>query len=474
MPALDTDTVILASSAFSVGFGCVLLAFSTTTNSLRLHWAAAVILYGIGGGLIGFRAVLPPWFANVFANMLVGGSVVLVHRGVWVMLGRKPPDRVYVMAVTALGVAYYILTYPMPDIGTRLFIVSSFRVPFFVSAALALYPLRRDCGGVKVLLWLLWLWSAWYMLRAGLALSSDALAVQVRTGSLQAINFLIAAMGNLFITAAQFRMEAERAVDFAANQAEELALQRHRLEEVVEARTAELSAAKDEAERANREKSHFLAAASHDLRQPLQALRLFLDILAVRLHGRPEQGVVDKAEVALASSEGLLHALLDISRLDAGVVPMTMEAIRLDAIIGKLVDEIGEAAAQKGIELRVVTSRQTIMTDRLLFERAIRNLLHNALRYTSTGRVMVGCRRRGDRLAVEVWDTGAGIPEDKLGLIFDDFYQLGNSERDQNKGLGLGLAILRRVAGLLDWRLDVRSRLGSGSVFSITVPLARS
>jgi len=470
MPALDTDTVILSSSIITIAFGLVLPFYAMPARVLRLHWAAAVMLYGVAGLLIGFRALLPPWLANVIANMMVGGSVVVLHRSVWVMLGRKPPDSLYMAAVAGLGVAYYVLTYPMPHVGTRLFIVSAFRVPFFLSAAAALFPYRREGGAAQVLMWLLSVWSGWYALRAGLALSSNELAVMVRTGPLQGANFLIATTGLLLIGASHLRMASERTLRSTESHADELRLDRDALEAIVRERTVELQAAKDEAERANRGKSQFLAAASHDLRQPLQALRLFLDVLAVRLKGTADERVVENAVAALTSSERLLHALLDISRLDAGVVPVRHEPVRMREVVDNLMVEMGASAAQKGIALRAVACDVQVHTDRQLLERALRNLLHNALRYTAEGRILVGCRRLGDKVRVEVWDTGPGIPEAKMGLIFDDFTQLGNPERDQSKGLGLGLAILRRISQLLGWEITVKSRLGRGSVFAITMP----
>ena len=463
MPAFDTDTVILTSSCMSVALGLVLPAYSAPAPMLRLHWSAALLLYGVAGVLIGFRAVLPPWLANVIANMMVGGSVVILHRSVWLMLGRRPPDALYGFAVAALGAAYYVLTYPMPDIGIRLFVVSAFRVPFFLSAAVALFPHRREGGAARVLLWLLAVWTAWYALRAGLALSSHELAVMVRTGPLQGVNFLIATLGLILFAASHLRMASERDLRTTESQADAL-------EAIVSERTAELRLAKDEAERANRGKSQFLAAASHDLRQPLQALRLFLDVLAMRLKDSPELHVVSKATAALTSSEGLLHALLDISRLDAGVVPIKHERVVVGELVGQLMTEMAPTAAQKGISLRAVACGYAVHTDRQLLERALRNLMHNALRYTPEGRILVGCRPRGTGLRIEVWDTGPGIPKDKLGVIFDDFFQLGNVERDQSKGLGLGLAILRRVAALMDWQISVRSTEGKGSVFALTVP----
>ncbi len=475
MPNFDTDSVILTSSLLSVSFGFVILAFAQRPVGLKLHWGLAALSYGVAGLLIGFRGVLPPWLAIVVANMLVGLSVVLIHRGVWLLVGRRPPDRLYAVAVLALGAGYAWFTYHTPDVPTRLFLVSMFRVPFFLSALAVLVPQLRGQGGrgaLPVLVGLLVLWTGWYLARALLALSSADLAVMLRTGALQGVNFLLATGGHLLVPAALFRYETERSVARAESLARDLERERDRLEGAVLARTQQLRAAAEEAERANRAKSHFLAAASHDLRQPMQALRLFVDLLTYRLAGTPDAKVVGLASTALASSEGLLHALLDVSKLDAGTVQVAAQPVELGELVTGLLEETAGSARQRGLHLSGLPCGYRVMSDPVLLQRILRNLLHNALRYTERGRILVGCRRDGARVRIEVWDTGMGIPADKLDQVFEDFYQLGNPERDQTNGLGLGLAIVRRVARLLGHEVAVRSWPGRGTVFTVTVPLA--
>ncbi|MCW2246662.1 signal transduction histidine kinase/ActR/RegA family two-component response regulator [Azospirillum fermentarium] len=228
-----------------------------------------------------------------------------------------------------------------------------------------------------------------------------------------------------------------------------------------------------EVERATAAKSRFLASASHDLRQPFQAMRLFLEALTVQLDG--QQRALQTAGLlgnALQAGEKLLTALLDISTLDAGTVKVAPKTFALDDMILRLADEIRPQAAEKGLSIKVRIQAATADTDPVLLERIIRNLLSNAVRYTRQGAILLAVRPRGGALRVEVWDTGFGIPPEQLDSIFDEFHQLENPSRDPDKGLGLGLAIVRRLSHLLHTPLTVRSTVGRGSLFAVTVPRA--
>jgi CheY-like chemotaxis protein/anti-sigma regulatory factor (Ser/Thr protein kinase) len=167
----------------------------------------------------------------------------------------------------------------------------------------------------------------------------------------------------------------------------------------------------------------------------------------------------------------LLNALLDISKLDAGVVEPNVAPVAIAPLFAKLEKEFVLQAGAKGIELRVVPVERSISTDLALLERILRNLLTNAVRHTTRGRVLLGARRRGPRLRIEIWDTGIGMEADQLGRIFQEFYQVGNPERDRTQGLGLGLAIVERLSQLLGHRVEVRSVPGKGSMFSVEVPV---
>jgi signal transduction histidine kinase len=219
---------------------------------------------------------------------------------------------------------------------------------------------------------------------------------------------------------------------------------------------------KELAEEANLAKSTFLAAASHDLRQPVHALGLFVG--ALRNVAMPPEGVhiVDQIEASVAATNGLFGALLDISRLDAGIVEVRPRAFAIQPLLDRLCGEHAAEAAAKGIDLRCVRCGLVAFADPVLIERILRNLISNATRYTDSGRIVVGCRR-GASLRVEVWDTGPGIPADQQEKIFQEYHQLANPERDRAKGLGLGLAIVRRLSLRARPRLALQPRDPEGA-----------
>ncbi|MGB5081660.1 MAG: hybrid sensor histidine kinase/response regulator [Burkholderiales bacterium] len=233
---------------------------------------------------------------------------------------------------------------------------------------------------------------------------------------------------------------------------------------------AELTAKKEEAERANVAKSRFLAAASHDLRQPLHALSLLASALTGKVQHPETRQVVDEINLSVESLESLFNALLDISKLDAGVVVAERTDHAVQVLFEKLQREYAAEAHAKGLRLRLMPSRMVLYSDPTLMERILRNLISNAMRYTDAGGVVVGCRRRGENVRIEVWDSGPGIAPLQHREIFQEFYQIGNPERDRRKGLGLGLAIVDRLARLLGHTIELRSVVGRGSVFAVTLP----
>lgn len=236
--------------------------------------------------------------------------------------------------------------------------------------------------------------------------------------------------------------------------------------------TAELRARKDEAERANVAKSRFLAAASHDLRQPLHALGLFLSELTQQPLDAHSRQITGRLMASTEAMEGLLDSLLDISRLDAGVLTPERSVFDMRAKLDHIIAGQASAAQARGLHLRLRCPPCWAVSDPLLFERIVANLLSNAIRYTPHGRILVACRRRSERLRVEVRDSGLGIAAADQQIIFQEFVQLANAERARDKGLGLGLAIVRRLVDLLGYRLQLRSAPGKGSVFAIELPAA--
>lgn len=228
---------------------------------------------------------------------------------------------------------------------------------------------------------------------------------------------------------------------------------------------------KELAETANIAKSRFLASASHDLRQPVHALGMFVGALGDRTLDTDSRRLVSQIQNSVGALDSLFGAILDISRLDAGVIESRPRIFAIRPLLERISREEMPEVKRKGIALHLLPCSLSVQTDPILFERVLRNLLSNAVRYTDRGRVVIGCRR-GERLSVEIWDTGCGIPADQQELIFQEFYQIGNPERDRARGLGLGLAIVQRLTRILDIPMRVESRVNKGSAFRLSVALA--
>ena len=255
--------------------------------------------------------------------------------------------------------------------------------------------------------------------------------------------------------------------------AERLELGRDELEQRVATATQALRDKKEEAETATLAKSRFLAAASHDLRQPIHALGMFVARLAQLPHDEQTMHLIGKLEASVLAMQNLLDGLLDISRLEAQVVSVQVRPFALGDIFEQLRSDLTLSAEEKGLRLRIRPPPVWLMSDPVLLHRILLNLLGNAVRYTQKGRVLLACRLTGDgqHARIEVWDSGIGIAPEHQQDIFKEFYQVANSERDRNKGLGLGLNIVQRTAQLLGHRLQCHSRLGQGTRFSLLVPV---
>ena len=254
--------------------------------------------------------------------------------------------------------------------------------------------------------------------------------------------------------------------------AEQLQHERAVLQQRVDDATQSIRNSKEKAEDANLAKSKFLAAASHDLRQPIHALGLFLSVLARTELSAYQREILTNATTASKASSTLLNALLDFSRIEAGVVEPRLQPFRLQPLFNKLEREFGSQADAKGIAYRSRETGLVVQSDPILVELILRNLVTNAIRYTDHGGLLVACRKRGDHAVLEVWDTGIGIAPEHQQEVFREFHQLGNPERDQRKGLGLGLAIADGLARTLGHGLSLASTPLHGSVFRLSLPVA--
>lgn len=270
----------------------------------------------------------------------------------------------------------------------------------------------------------------------------------------------------------QLNDELERRV--AARTFELLESNRNLQRQIEERERIELALreARDAAEAANRSKDKYLAAASHDLLQPLNAARLLISTLRERELPSAEHNLVERSHLALEGAEDLLADLLDISKLDQAAIKPDVDVYRLEELLAPLASEFDSVASSGGLRLRVHIADCAVRTDFRLLTRILRNFLSNACRYTDRGGVLLGARRRGAFVELQVWDSGRGIAADQLDKIFLEFNQLEVGRAAERKGVGLGLAIVERIARMLGYPIEVRSQPGRGSVFSIRVPLA--
>ena len=243
------------------------------------------------------------------------------------------------------------------------------------------------------------------------------------------------------------------------------------LERRIEARTHDLAEATAEAERANRYKTRFVAAAVHDLLQPLNAARMFVSALRERVENDHSlRGLADSVDGALSAQDEILGSLLDISRLESGTLEVRRRDLALGPVLDSLAREIGVLAESRGLRFRYHPTRAVVCSDEALLRRIVQNFLSNALRYTARGSILLGVRQAGDAVRIEVWDTGPGIPSAQHAVIFEEFRRLDTGGDQGERGAGLGLAIVDRIARLLGHRVSLRSWPGRGSVFAVTVP----
>jgi len=311
------------------------------------------------------------------------------------------------------------------------------------------------------------------VLLAGVLLSGWVMARRISTSLDQRIQAVVQAAQKIGAGHIGIRLPASAIPSFARlsqdinGMAEQLEQSRQRLEQRVLEATQALREQRDAAEQANRDKTRFLAAASHDLRQPLHAMGLFLDTLARSPLTAQQASVLGHARTASGAASEMLTTLLDYSRLEAGVVQAHDAPFAVQPLLSALEQEFGPQADAAALVYRTRETTAAALADKALVDLVMRNFISNALRYTRTGGLLIACRARSGRLALEVWDTGCGIAPEHQQEVFKEFHQLGNPERDRRKGLGLGLAIVQRLAQAMHTQVEVRSRLGRGSVFRL-------
>jgi signal transduction histidine kinase len=309
-----------------------------------------------------------------------------------------------------------------------------------------------------------------YVLYAALCVAPLAgrIAILGRDYNYQLAGILVTIISLTTLLTRRYRQAMERVLELKL-QADELLAQLR-----LEKRAAE--AARHEAEVANRAKTQFFTAASHDLRQPLHAMGLFAEALRQKTHDDEVAQLVNSINGSVDALEGLFSELLDITRIDSGHIQPSAQPFQMDEILRKIRLHFEPTAFEKGLALRLRGGRHVAYADPLLVERILRNLVSNAIRYTEDGTVLVSCRRRAGHLRVQVWDTGVGIAPHEQQRIFEEFYQVEpnrDAGSEQRKGLGLGLAIVKRLADLMQVPLSVHSQPGSGTVFTLELPLGQ-
>ncbi len=418
--AVYTHLPISLVGGFVAALFLVAILWNKVENAWLLAWLAGVLAHGA------WRLTHVSWFRRT------APSAEKTRRAA----------RLFILGVSGLGAIWgltAILFFPQIGLEDKTFLcLLLFGVVALSVPSIGLYPLAFNIWASLILVPFILL----------------ALASGVRSEILLTIPLVIA-----FGVSLTFARNTNRLVTEAF---------RRRFENL--ALIEQLARQKEIAETANRTKTQFLAAASHDLRQPLQALGLFVATLKSRTKEPETQAVAARIERSMGALEGVLEALLDVSRLDAGVVSPRVERFPVARVLDAAREQFADVAARHRLRFDVVPTRMWCESDPHMLGRIVANLVSNALRYTHRGGVVVGVRRAGARLRIEVWDTGPGIPADQREQIFHEFVQLENPERSRDKGLGLGLAIVRRLSGLLDHPVALRSVPGRGSTFVVSVP----
>ncbi len=419
-------------AGYMAGIGVIaLLYWAITPMSVMLPWLGGFLMIWLSRGFMArqFARATPRTLADwqrwrLYSNLGTLSSGVLWGTTAWIFY----PHGDNIQQVGLIVLVYTFCVAAVPVLSTQPRIYLAF-------ASLSMAPLA-----------------------ARIASEGTAYAYQLA-------GILLLIMSLTTVLARSYRQALERVIDLKLH-ADELLTQLR-----LEKQAAE--AARREAEVANRAKTQFFTAASHDLRQPLHAMGLFAEALRNKSHDDEVAHLVNSINASVDALEELFSELLDITRIDSGGVAVNPQHFEMADIFRKLRLHFEPTAFEKGLALRLRGGKHMVHADPLLVERILRNLVSNAIRYTQDGTVLVGCRKRGDRVLLQVWDTGPGISESEQTRIFDEFYQVPGSNvagSHERKGLGLGLSIVKRLAGLMGAPLGIRSQLGHGTVFTVELP----
>lgn len=460
MLPIDPRSLIAVNS--TLGLLCAIVFMSQRRNTPAGiggigEWASAMLLIFVANILYSFQQSLPPLVAFVAANTLLVFGIAQLDLGIRRFYGRTASYRLTLggCVIVALGLA--IFTFVDNNYRMRVLLLTTAMGVIFADAFAVLYRHSSRHFGERFAIVSVGLTFVTVSLRFAATLRADDQASNIfDAGTVQLIYLGAFSIALLALSIGLILMVNERIRTTLEHLADDLQRATHGLRLQNEAKT------------------RFLAYAGHDLRQPLQAMHLFLSSLMDTALDREQQQLAGKINASATALSMLLNSLLDISRLDAGSVQPEPAALDVDVMLAQLLDEFAGQASAKGLQLRLWQPRDvpSARTDEKLLSSVLRNLIENAIKYTATGGVLVALRRRQGHLLVQVWDTGVGITTEDQQRIFDEFFQVDNPQRDRSRGLGLGLSIVNRISQLLELRLTCRSRPGHGTLMQFQLPLA--
>jgi len=456
---LDPRTVIVMSAFLALVMMLILVSLRRSVSAQIRglgDWIAADATFLVAVVLLNLREAVPPFLGVVVANTLVIVAVLLFGRGLRRFYGEQPPLQPLLLAGAAFFTVVALLALVADAYPLRLAVVTASLLCASVFALWHLSRLAKGTFGERVTQLALALSVTGILLRL-LTIGEVGLESSLfKPSPVQSFYIASLAAGILLAGVGFILMVHER----TRTELETLA---HSLERTTQ-----------ELRQQNEVKSKFLAYAGHDIRQPLQAIHLLLGGLIESNLDVRQQKTVHLMESSVLALTDLLNTLLDISKLEAGAIEPRMRSVDLDIVLAQLVQEFMPQANAKGLRLglHLPPEAVTVLTDEQLLGSVLRNLLGNAIKYTQQGGILVAVRRVSQGFKLQVWDTGVGIPEEHLDQVFEEYYQVDNPQRDRSKGLGLGLAIVRRISLLLGLNLTCRSRLGRGTVMELTLPPA--